>query len=77
MTYLTRGPSLLGIGSKGHASGEPTPYCVQIVDATGGDSMSPLTVSATRSHAMQFLMKCHAHALTSVSRFQTTPQATP
>jgi len=40
MTYLTRGPSLLGIGSKGHPSGEPTPFRSQTVTRSGGDSMS-------------------------------------
>jgi hypothetical protein len=77
MTYLTRGPSLLGIGSNGHPSTEPTPFFAQIVDATGGDGMSPLSVSASRSHDMQLQMRAHAHAFTSFSRFQTTPQAAP
>ncbi len=76
MTYLTRGPSSLGIVSKGHPSSEPTPFPAQIVDAAGGDGMSPLSVSAFRSHDMQFQMRGHAHAFT-FSRFQTTPQAAP
>lgn len=44
MTYLTRGPGgTPGIGSKGHASREPTPFSALIVDPTGGDSMTHLT----------------------------------
>jgi hypothetical protein len=44
MTYLTRGPGgTTGIGSKGHASKESTPFSAQIVDASGGDSMTYLT----------------------------------
>ena len=44
MTYLTRGPGrMLGIGSKGQASGEQTPFCPLIVSATGGEGKSHLT----------------------------------
>lgn len=47
MSYLARGPSWLGIGSKGHPSSEPTPFRQQIVIATGGDSMSQCARAAT------------------------------
>ena len=76
MSYLARGPSSLGIGSKGHPSRESTPFSAQIVDATGGDGMSPLTVDVSKSHRVQLLTKRHAHSPGNV-RFQTTPQAAP
>jgi hypothetical protein len=57
MTYLTRGPSLLGIGSKGHPSGEPTPFCVQIVNASGGDSMRSLVTTTSTIPDFQTLLQ--------------------
>ncbi len=79
MTYLTRGPvGTTEIGSKGHASREPTPFFAQIVDATGGDGMSQITVTACRRGLMQSVTKPrHAHSKTSGLRFKNTPQATP
>jgi hypothetical protein len=52
MTYLTRGPGgTPGIGSKGHPSGEPTPFRAQIANAMGGDSMSLVPISTASSHS--------------------------
>ncbi len=76
MSYLTRGPSALGIDSKAHASREPTPFRPQIVIATGGEGMSAFTTSAWTCGGMPFLAS-HAHSPTSFSRIQPTPQAAP
>jgi hypothetical protein len=57
MTYLTRGPSSLGIGSKGHPSGEPTPFRVQIVNASGGDSMRSLVTTTSTIPDFQTLLQ--------------------
>jgi len=64
MTYLTRGPgSMPGIGSKGRASREPTPFRLLTVKATGGEGMSGPQTFAN----VVFVAFCPA----------TTPQATP
>jgi hypothetical protein len=44
MSHLTRGPGRMpGIGSKAHASREPTPFCSLIASAAGGDGVIYLT----------------------------------
>ena len=74
MTYLTRGPGRMpGIGSKGHASNEPTPVGCASQYRYGGEGMTYLTRGPGRGKtASPFAITATASSLST-----TTPQAAP